>query len=114
MYPFLNEWSKETTEKQQSRKSSKGFLPFSTPHEIELDLNKEKKDLHNKHYNDITDIGITLLSMICLAEEKDYRTGQGNIKEGIVNFVLNSYNETENKHLQVFRNLLKGMVENSF
>jgi hypothetical protein len=52
--------------------------------------------------------------MIGLAEEKDYRTEDGNIKEGIVRFVLNSYNEAENKQLHIFRSLLKGIFENNF
>jgi hypothetical protein len=67
-------------EKQQSRKHSRSFLPFSNEQEIELDLNKEKKDLVKRQYSDIIDIGVILLSMICLAEEKDYRTEEGNIK----------------------------------
>lgn len=50
--------------------SSRKFFTFATEHEVSLDLDREKRDFSAKESvrDDIHDIGVILLSVICLAK----------------------------------------------
>jgi uncharacterized protein YuzB (UPF0349 family) len=56
---------------------------------------------------------VVLLCVINTAKESDYRTEKDEVKMDIINFILSSYCDPDNKSLFLFKNLLKGIfIEN--